>query len=50
LYRTNFELTLNGDFYQVKFKEDDYKFEQIKHALEKITNGTGTLIIHKVES
>ena len=48
LYRTNFELTLNGDSYQVQFREDGHKFEQIKQALEKITNGTGILIIHNV--
>jgi len=48
LYRTSFELTLNGDFYQVEFKVDGHKFEQIKQSLEKITNGTGTLTIHNV--
>ena len=46
LYRTKFELLLNGDFYQVQFEVDRDKFEQIKEAIEKITNGTGTLIIH----
>ena len=46
LYRTSFELTLNGDSYQVQFREDGHKFEQIKQALEKISNGTGILIIH----
>jgi len=32
--------------YQVEFNADDQKFEQLKLALQRITNGTGTLIIH----
>lgn len=48
LYRTNFELTLNENFYQVQFKVNNHKFEQIKQSLKEITNGTGTLIIHNV--
>ena len=46
LFRTRFELTLNGDFYQVQLNADDQKFQQLKLALQTITNGTGTLIIH----
>ncbi len=48
LHPTSFELTLNGDFYQVQFKEDNNKFELIKSALEIITNGRGTLTIHRI--
>lgn len=48
LYRSRFEMTLNGDFYQVQFEEDDAKFEQIKSALEIITKGTGLLTIHSL--
>lgn len=48
LYRTRFELTLNGDFYQVQFKENDAKFEQLKSALKIITNGKGTFTIHSI--
>lgn len=46
LFPTRFELLLNGNFYQVEFNADDQKFEQVKLALQRITNGTGTLIIH----
>ena len=48
LYPTAFELTINGDFYQVQFREDDKKFEQIKSAVELITNGRGILNIHRM--
>ena len=49
LYRTKFELLLNENLYQVQFRVDDNKFEKIKEAIEKITNGTGTVIIHNAE-
>ncbi|MEO7310431.1 MAG: hypothetical protein ABIX01_08545 [Chitinophagaceae bacterium] len=48
LYRTRFEMTLNGDFYHVLFEENDAKFEQLKSALETITNRTGKLTIHSI--
>ena len=41
------DIVINNNFYQ--FNVDEHKFEQIKYALEKITNGTGPLIIgHRV--
>ena len=49
LYRASLELTLNGDFYQIQFIEDDLKFEQLKLALNIITNGTGSLTIHSIK-
>jgi hypothetical protein len=46
LFRARFELILNGDFYEIQLNANDQKFEQLKLALQTITNGTGTLIIH----
>ncbi|MEO7310723.1 MAG: hypothetical protein ABIX01_10005 [Chitinophagaceae bacterium] len=48
LYRSRFELTINGDFYQVQFNHDDATFEKLKSALEIVTNGTGSLTIHTI--
>jgi len=48
LLRTRFEMTINGDFYQVRFKENNLQFEQLKSALETIINRRGTLTIHSM--